>query len=281
MYHSYQENSVNGQLSLRIGEPNFDKYFFKNRSERFLTIAWNRGEEQTVWVDEVAYNFPKNTILALMVNQSFRFENPTDLVSWQFNREFYCIVDHDREVSCVGFLFYGMRDLLFINLDEKNATRLDLLVKVFADEFETQDNIQGEMLRMMLKRLIILVTRLAKEQSLEPPMKESDFDIVRKFNIAVENHYKTKHQVQEYADLLNKSPKTLSNLFSIYNQKSPLHIIHERLSLEARRLLIYTDKSTKEIAFELGFEEVAHFSRFFKKQIGQAPTDFKLELKGH
>jgi AraC family transcriptional regulator, transcriptional activator of pobA len=106
-------------------------------------------------------------------------------------------------------------------------------------------------------------------------MKESDFDIVRKFNIAVENHYKTKHQVQEYADLLNKSPKTLSNLFSIYNQKSPLHIIHERLSLEARRLLIYTDKSTKEIAFELGFEEVSHFSRFFKKQIGQAPTDFK------
>lgn len=70
--------------------------------------------------------------------------------------------------------------------------------------------------------------------------------------------------MQEYADLLNKSPKTLSNLFSIYNQKSPLQIIHERISLESKRLLVYTDKSTKEIAFELGFEEVAHFSRFFK-----------------
>lgn len=281
MKYTYQENAVDSVLSLRIDEPIFDKYFFKNRDERLLTIAWNRGEEQTAWVDEVAYHFPKNSVLALMVNQSFKFERPADLVSWQFNREFYCIVDHDREVSCVGFLFYGMRDLLFINLDEKNATRLDLLVKVFADEFETQDNIQGEMLRMMLKRLIIMVTRLAKEQSLEPPMKESDFDIVRKFNIAVENHYKTKHQVQEYADLLNKSPKTLSNLFSIYNHKSPLQIIHERISLEAKRLLVYTDKSTKEIAFELGFVEVAHFSRFFKKQIGQAPTDFKLELRGH
>lgn len=280
MKHIYQDNTVESVLSLRINEESFEKYFFKNRSERLLTIAWNRGEEQTAWVDEVAYHFPKNTILALMVNQSFRFERPADLVSWQFNREFYCIVDHDREVSCVGFLFYGIRDLLFINLDEKNATRLDLLMKVFADEFETKDNIQGEMLRMMLKRLIILVTRLAKEQSLELPMKEPDFDIVRKFNLAVENHYKTKHQVQDYADMLNKSPKTLSNLFSIYNHKSPLHIIHERLSLEAKRLLIYTDKSTKEIAYELGFEEVAHFSRFFKKQIGQAPTDFKLELRG-
>ncbi|OYU68241.1 MAG: AraC family transcriptional regulator [Cytophagaceae bacterium BCCC1] len=281
MKYSYTENAVESTLLLRINEDNFDKYFFKNRNERFLTITWNRGEEQTVWVDEVAYQFPKNSILALMVNQSFRFERPANLVSWQFNREFYCIVDHDREVSCVGFLFYGMRDLLFINLDEKNATRLDLLVKVFADEFETRDNIQGEMLRMMLKRLIIIVTRLAKEQSIQPPMKESDFDIVRKFNIAVENHYKTKHQVQDYADLLNKSPKTLSNLFSIYNHKSPLHIIHERVSLEAKRLLIYTDKSTKEIAFELGFEEVAHFSRFFKKQIGQAPTEFKLEMRKH
>jgi AraC family transcriptional regulator, transcriptional activator of pobA len=281
MKHIYQENTIESILSLRINEGNFDKYFFKSRNERLLTIAWNKGDEQTAWVDEVAYHFPKNSVLALMVNQSFKFERPADLVSWQFNREFYCIVDHDREVSCVGFLFYGMRDLLFINLDEKNATRLDLLMKVFVDEFETHDNIQGEMLRMMLKRLIILVTRLAKEQSLEPPMKEPDFDIVRKFNIAVENHYKTKHQVQDYADLLNKSPKTLSNLFSIYNHKSPLQIIHERISLEAKRLLIYTDKSTKEIAFELGFEEVAHFSRFFKKQIGQAPTDFKLELRGH
>ncbi len=281
MKHIYQEDKVNSVLLLRIDEPTFDKYFFRNRSERLLTIAWNRGEEQTAWIDEVEYHFPKNSILALMVNQSFRFERPEDLVSWQFNREFYCIVDHDREVSCVGFLFYGMRDLLFINLDEKNATRLDLLVKVFADEFETHDNIQGEMLRMMLKRLIIIVTRLAKEQSLEPPMKESDFDIVRKFNIAVENHYKTKHQVQEYADLLNKSPKTLSNLFSIYNHKSPLQIIHERISLEAKRLLIYTDKSSKEIAYELGFEEVAHFSRFFKKLIGQNPTDFKTEMRKH
>lgn len=126
MKYSYEENAVESTLLLRINEDNFDKYFFKNRNERFLTIAWNRGEEQTAWVDEVAYHFPKNSILALMVNQSFRFERPADLVSWQFNREFYCIVDHDREVSCVGFLFYGMRDLLFINLDEKNATRLDL-----------------------------------------------------------------------------------------------------------------------------------------------------------
>ena len=123
--------------------------------------------------------------------------------------------------------------------------------------------------------LIILVTRIAKEQSIQPPMEEQDFDIVRRYNIAVENHYKSKHQVQDYADMLSKSPKTLSNLFALYNHKSPLQIIHERITLEAKRLLIFTEKPTKEIAFELGFEEVAHFSRLFKKVVGNSPTEFK------
>jgi AraC-like DNA-binding protein len=128
---------------------------------------------------------------------------------------------------------------------------------------------------VLLKRLIIILTRLAKEQTKDFPEKENHYDLVRKFNLAVENHYKTQHQVQFYADFLHKSPKTLSNLFAIYNQKSPVNIIHDRITLEAKRLLVYTDKSAKEIAFELGFEEISHFSRFFKTKEGISPKEFK------
>jgi hypothetical protein len=53
-----------------------------------------------------------------MVNQSFRFDRPEAVIAWQFNREFYCIVDHDKEVSCVGFLFYGTSETMFIALDQ-------------------------------------------------------------------------------------------------------------------------------------------------------------------
>ena len=42
-----------------------------------------------------------------MVSESFHFERPADIAAWQFSRDFYCIVDHDKEVSCVGFIFYG------------------------------------------------------------------------------------------------------------------------------------------------------------------------------
>jgi AraC family transcriptional regulator, transcriptional activator of pobA len=275
MLYTLEEKAVQGWLSLRTNEGQFEKYFFQKREERYLTIAWNKGETQQIWVDEVQYEFPANTILCLMVNQSFRFQNPEKIQAWQFNREFYCIVDHDREVSCVGFLFYGMRELMFIELDAANTQRLELLTKIFEDEFSTHDNIQAEMLRMLLKRLIILVTRLAKEQTQDFPEKDNHYDLVRKFNLAVENHYKTQHQVQFYADLLNKSPKTLSNLFAIYKQKTPVGIIHERIALEAKRLLIYTDKSAKEIAFELGFEEISHFSRFFKNKENCSPKEFR------
>jgi AraC-like DNA-binding protein len=80
--------------------------------------------------------------------------------------------------------------------------------------------------------------------------------------------------VQHYAALLNKSPKTIANLFSSHSTKTPLQVIHERIITEAKRLLLYTDKSVKEIANDLGFTDLTHFSKFFKNQTGQSPTDF-------
>lgn len=129
---------------------------------------------------------------------------------------------------------------------------------------------------MLLKRLIIIITRLGKQQYIsDDNLTDDKLDIVRSYNLLVEKNYRTQHQVGFYAEQLNKSPKTLSNLFSLYNHKAPLAVIHDRVSLEARRLLIYTDKSAKEIAYELGFEDAAYFSNFFKKQTAYSPTDFR------
>lgn len=279
MLYAYHEPQTGGVLNLICQELTFDRQFVRDRSERLLTIAWNTGADQTITTDGVAYPFAKHTVLPLMIDQSFRFSHPEWIVAWQFNRQFYCIVDHDKEVSCVGFLFYGAKDPLFLQLDAAEQRKFDALLMVFDDEFSTKDTIQGEMLRMLLKRLIIKLTRLAKEQYLDPALTQTDLDIVRRFNLLVEIHYRTHHTVSDYADLLSKSPKTLSNLFALYNQHSPLHVIHERIALEAKRLLLYTDKSTKEIAFELNFSEVPHFSRFFKNQAGQAPSEFRERLK--
>lgn len=274
---AYKNNKTSGECRLILDEEEFDRFFYgKDRKEKLLTIAWNRGESQAVLIDGVKYEFPNNTILCLMVNQTFQFANPECIVAWQFNRPFYCIVDHDKEVSCVGFLFYGSRDIMFIKLNNVLQYKIDLLLKVFLDEFETVDNIQQDMLQMLLKRLIIIITRLAKEQFLnEEELPESKLSIVRQYNLLVEKNYKVEHRVKFYADQLNRSPKTLANLFALYNDKSPLAIIQDRVLLEAKRLLLYTDKSSKEIAYDLGFTDAAHFSAFFKKLASIAPSDFR------
>lgn len=274
---SATEQSTGGDLLLLINEKHFDRMFFtRDRQHKYLTIAWNRGEKQTVTIDEVDYDFLPNTILPLMVNQSFRFERPEDIVAWQFNRDFYCIVDHDEEVSCVGFLFYGSSDQVFVTLDEAMRFKLQRLLDIFIEEFETADNIQIDMLRMLLKRLIIIVTRLAKAHSgPREVLADEKFGTIRKFNLLVENNYREHHTVAYYAQQLNKSPKTLSNLFALYNHKTPLQVIQERLIIEAKRLLYYTDKSAKEITYELGFDDAAYFSNFFKKHTSFSPTDFR------
>lgn len=279
----FTDNKTNGKFRITFGNYKFDRLFFtRDKKDKLLTIAWNRGKTQKVIVDEVEYDFPENTVLPLVVNQSFSFENAEDITAWQFNRDFYCVIDHDEEVSCVGFLFYGSSQVMFIALEEKEEEKIKLLLEVFKNEFDTTDSIQGEMLRLLLVRLIITITKLGKKQYIPAEhIEDAKFNLYREYNVLVESNYRTQHEVQFYASQLNKSPKTLSNVFALYGKKTPLQIIQERIISEAKRLFYYTDKSVKEIALEIGFEDTSHFSRFFKKQTSYTPTAFKNNLKTH
>lgn len=275
MNFHYQEAATAAHLYLSSQEFPFMAEAAEGKNAALLTIAWNRGPSQKVWVDDVLYTLEAGDLILLIANHRFRFEQPEQITSWRFNRDFYCIIDHDEEVGCVGIIFYGMPSPMSLALPPDFQRKLDLLYQVFVDEFATHDNIQGEMLRMLLKRLIILLTRLAKQQHLKAAADNKEVDIIRKFNLLVEKNFPRLHQVQDYADLLHKSPKTLSNLFGKYSDKTPLQLIRERIGLEAKRQLRYTDKSVSEIGFELGFQESAHFSRFFKQTIGLSPGKFR------
>ncbi|WP_020567681.1 AraC family transcriptional regulator [Neolewinella persica] len=272
MHHLYRESKTKGILHLWQGDNNLHREAFAEDASYMLTIAWNRGATQTCWVDDVAHQVPANGLILLIDQQTYRFERPENITAWGFNREFYCVIDHDAEVSCVGFIFYGFPSPMVLEADEKTMKKMELLLPVFADEFTTPDNIQGEMLRMLLKRLIIIITRAAKVQLLPEDTIAPEYDLSRQYSLLVEKHFREHHQVADYASMLFKSPKTLSNLFKKLGQKTPLQLIHERLALEGRRLLLYTDKPVGEIADELGFLESGHFSRLFKRVTGESPS---------
>jgi len=273
MRYNY-EGQDGGQLIFAIGE-NQKSFPESNQQKSWLTILWNTSKSQSIELDGAQMIFPENAFLSLTTNNQYELSTSEGIVSWQYNRDFYCILDHDKEVSCAGFLFYGAHGSMLIQPPTSEVTKFNLLVEIFKDEYQTQDTIQGEMLRMLLKRLIIKLTRIGKEQHLSESPDNTEYDLIRRFNLLVEEHYKEKHQVQDYALILNKSPKTLSNLFSKYKSDSPLKLIQERIALEGKRLIRYSDKSAAEIGYELGFEEPAHFSRFFKKLVGESPSSFR------
>ncbi|MEQ9375713.1 MAG: helix-turn-helix domain-containing protein [Imperialibacter sp.] len=251
------------------------------KEQGLIHILWNRSNRaSTVLVDNTPIVLQPNQLTTSTYLQKVAFEKGSSpIAAFSFNREFYCINTHDHEVSCNGIIFFGTQSIPIITLRDDEIDKFEMLYRVFVDEFTTRDNIQGEMLQMLLKRLIIKITRLARTQLITKELDNNQIEIVRKFNVLVETHFKTKKQVADYADLLFKSPKTLSNLFAKFNQKSPLSIIHERIVLEAKRQLLYTDKTTKEIAHELGFDEVSSFHKLFKKITSMAPQRFKHEAK--
>ena len=272
----FEDKATRGMFSISIGDPAFRGGGVRDsRKETINTIVYNTGSAQEAVIDNIKYTMPENCVLPLVANQHFVFDRPENLVAWQFNRDFYCIADHDAEVGCVGFLFYGIEHPLFIPLSGEDRKSISVLEMQCVEEMGIEDKMQGEMLRTVLKRLIIKVTRLAKSQTENyRQFTEDKMDIVRKFNLQLEANFRTQHEVQFYAQVLNRSPKTLTNLFSLYNYPSPSKLIRRRIILEAKRYLYYTDKSAKEVAAELGFTNAAHFSRFFKAGAGVNFSEF-------
>ncbi len=274
---SLSDPRTGGNLTLYKGEATIESPFYKrDHDNKYFTIAWNTGKQQNVSLDGTDHSFKSHTLLPIMFNQAFQFERPKDIIAWQFNREFYCIIDHDVEVSCVGFVF-GLHNH-FITLTKEEQQKFDLLLSMFIGEMNTSDQIQQEMLLVLLKRLIVNVTRMARRNSFTEQVTEDKYNLIRKFNLLVEAHFRAEHAVSYYAERLNKSPKTLSNLFALYNAQSPSQIIQERILIEAKRLLSYTDKSAKEITYELGFDDAAYFSAYFKKHTNQSPLEFRNEI---
>jgi AraC-like DNA-binding protein len=242
-----------------------------------LTILWFESDNNEFNIDGKNYVFGKNQIVFFTEFHKIIVKKRGEAKYLRFNRSFYCVIDNDVEVSCKGLLFFGASQLPIITIPDEDINHFEILWKMFSIEMQLKDNLQISMLQMMLKRYLILCTRLFKVQH-QFPKEEKSSDLIREFNYLVETHFKTKYSVMEYADILNKSPKTISNVFAKISTKSPLQYIQNRRMLEARRLLKYSSLQIQEIAYDIGFDDIQAFSRFFKKQEGVSPSDYKNNL---
>lgn len=246
-------------------------------NDNYFMFFWNDGNDTvSVHIDDRVVKLKPGSISCTTYLHQVQIDNADrSMKTLLFNREFYCVHTYDSEVSCNGLLFFGSNISPVLELSTDELERLRTLYSVLEEEFGVRDANQEEMLRILLKRFIIRCTRLAKKQILKSSDKQSEIDIVRHFNVLVEEHFRTKKTVGEFAELMHKSPKTIANVFSKYSEDSPLQVIHNRVIMEAKRMLLYTDKPAKEIGYDLGYSDPAQFSKLFKSHTGMTTSAFK------
>ena len=274
----YQLNTrLNGNIAMTS---RFHENKPLQRDKTLYKFLWVQSGTLAIEVDHIPMKLAKDEIVTLTPLHHLTIKEVAGVfLTFVFNSNFYCIYGHDNEVSCNGFLFNGTSNVMQLKLSESQVASLRDITDSLTSEYAIKDNLQEEMLRILLKRFIILCTRIAREKFSVSPEREKAFDMVRQFYVLVDNHFKEKKMVQDYANMLHRSPKTLSNLFTTCGLPSPLRIIHERIEAEAKRLLLYSQKSAKEITEILGFEDQATFSRFFKKMTGESVSDYRKRVK--
>ena len=102
-----------------------------------------------------------------------------------------------------------------------------------------------------------------------------DRDLVARFREQVERHFREHTGIGEYATLLQTSETRLLRACLAATGDSPLELVHLRLLVEAERQLRYTSMSVTQVAYYLGFEDPAYFSRFFSRRMGVSPRAFR------
>lgn len=103
-------------------------------------------------------------------------------------------------------------------------------------------------------------------------------DLLNKYRDLVNTNFKKVHLVQDYATRMGISSNYLNVLTKKHFRKSALSIINDRIILEAKRMLLRSDCYVSEIAYNLGFNELSYFSRFFKRNTGMTPIEFRLSM---
>lgn len=264
-------------FSLSVVE--FEKACVVNKPEQIdaYSIYWIKDGKGVYNIDFQSYEFNGNVLFFLSPGQVFSVDSEKIKTAYKitFKRDFYCIQAHDKEVSCNGVLFNNIYESPFVSPNEKDVKKLEFILESLIGEFKNDETAQYDMLQVYLKQFIIQSVRVKKEDF---AVKEDvETKLFKDFSLLVDQNFTKMHSVTEYANRLGVSPKSLTKNFQKNGMSTPSDFIKNRIILEAKRQLIYSSNSVKIIAYNLGFNDAAYFTRFFSKATSKSPLQFKKE----
>lgn len=172
-------------------------------------------------------------------------------------------------------LFKPFGDSPPLKLDKETFNRLVRIIKEMEACMPLELTYRARALGALLQLFLIYANNSSTVNPSQLDEENPGICILRDFKSLVEIQYMRWHKVSEYATEIHISSKHLSQTVKNITGKSAKEVIQDRLLLEAKRLLLHTDLSIKEVAYKIGYEEPLHFSGFFKKRAGLSPTEFR------
>ncbi len=238
-------------------------------------MVWIRKGNGVYNINFEDYEFKENILFFLSPGQtlSVKKESVEEAYVISFVEDFYCLEVHDANVGCNGVLFNNIYENPFISPSKKNTKRLVSILQKIIGEFSKEKAAKHDMLHAYLKQMLVYSLRMKDEYSEINNTIETE--LFRNFSVLVEQNFKNFHKVNDYAKLLGVSPKSLTKHFNNIGSQTPGDFIRKRIVLEAKRRLVFTKKSVKEIAFDLGYNDPLYFTRVFKKDAKLSPSQFR------
>jgi AraC-like DNA-binding protein len=243
----------------------------------FIKILFLKSGSNIV-IDFKNHKTTSDTLFFINKSQVYKLSDidKSEGIMLYYNRDFYCVEIHDNEVSCDGILYNNVYEIPAIQLSKAESDTVQKIFDEIKYETNNEDVANEEMIRILLKQIIIKATRIWKtEHKIYDLSKNRELEFIRKFSQLVELYFKNLHTVADYANLLFVTPKNLNKKITQFGDQSPNDIIKERIILEAKRLLVHTALTIKEIGYSLGYEDDAYFIRLFTRQTGVSPQQFR------
>lgn len=252
----------------------------------FYEILWFWEGEGWHNVDFVDYEVRPNTIFFLSPGQTHNFDHNVDkaqgLCRYTGVAIKMCIdlmgdEDGGQNAMLKYNAFHTFDTAPYYNIDESTAARLHLLVQMMEEEsLRAREFGNTDVLKSLLRIFLVMIQRHGqREDTLRLDSLKPSHQLFVQFRRLVNQEFRHLHTVQEYADRLNVAVRTLNKCVNECSNESPLSFVNHRITLEAKRLIRYTSMKVKEISYELGYDDPSYFVKFFKRQTGYIPSDFR------
>jgi AraC-like DNA-binding protein len=248
----------------------------------YYSVIWVEKGSGTHHIDFKSYRLRNNSVYFISPEQVHHLEMKSKGKGYAllFTNDFMETNGIGRSFLTGLELFFACDEVSPIQLRANHTSELKNYIKEIFREFRGNSYLREESIATWLKLFLIACKRIkAENNSQRSPLQNNSSRIVRGFKEFLEKQYKQFHKVNEYAAHLQLTSNYLNEVIKTETGLSAKDIIQDRIMLEAKRLATYSELSLKEIAYELGFDDPAHFSKYFKNITGKDFTGFRDQIR--